>query len=374
MRHLVIAFDGTWEAPDNDFSDGNQNTHVSRLVNHINIQTLDGIEQHHFYQPGVGTHFWDRYRGGVFGWGLSEKILQAYQWLVREYRFGDRVFLIGYSRGAYAARSLSGLIDRVGLLKTVHIENVEEAYSIYRRSQRRKANEFKRRFSDAIDIEAIAVWDTVGSLGIPLKSFQGLNRHLWQFHDTKLASNVRNGFHALAIDEHRPDFKPTLWCPDNNLQRIEQRWFAGSHSDIGGGRSESGLSAFSYHWIESELTKLGLSIAPTEFTSSHFTPFDSFNEFLAGVYDLFRDRHYRVLGSIQTGREVLDPSVFHLIEKREYQPKNRVESFLKPIEGIVGEIGMVAESGVRPEVGHRDLRSYSVPGSDLWSDPALTPM
>ena len=361
MRHLVIAFDGTWEAPDNDFSDGNQNTHVSRLVNHLNSQTPDGVEQLHLYQPGVGTHFWDRFRGGVFGWGLSEKILQAYQWLGTHYRFGDKVFLVGYSRGAYAARSLSGLIDRVGLLKTAHIDKVEDAYSVYRRSQRREANEFKRRFSDAIEIEAIAVWDTVGSLGIPLKSFQGLNRHLWQFHDTKLASNVRNGFHALAIDEHRPDFKPTLWSPNSNQQRIEQRWFAGSHSDIGGGRAESGLSALSYQWMVSELSKLGLSIEFSHFVSSHFKPFDSFNEFLAGVYDLFRDRQYRVLGSLPQGCEVIDPSVFHLIEKGEYQPKNKVQEYLKPVEGFVGELGMVASPGVRPEDRHQDLRIYSVP-------------
>jgi hypothetical protein len=180
--------------------------------------------------------------------------------------------------------------------------------------------------------------------------------------------------HALAIDEHRPDFKPTLWSPNSNQQRIEQRWFAGSHSDIGGGRAESGLSAFSYQWMVSELTKLGLSIEHSRFVLSHFKPFDSFNEFLAGVYDLFRDREYRVLGSLPQGSEVLDPSVFHLIEKEEYQPKNRVDGFLRPVEGFVGELGMVAESGVRPEVGHRDLRIYKVPGSDLWSDPTLAPM
>lgn len=333
MRHLVIAFDGTWESPDNDFSDGNQNTHVSRLINHLNPVTAEGVEQHHFYQPGVGTHFWDRFRGGVFGWGLSEKILQAYQWLVQEYRFGDKVFLIGYSRGAYAARSLSGLIDRLGLIKTAHLERVEEAYTLYRRSQRREANEFKRRFSDAIPIEAIAVWDTVGSLGIPLKSFQGLNRHLWQFHDTKLASNVRYGLHALAIDEHRPDFKPTLWSPNSRQQNIEQRWFAGSHSDIGGGRSESVLSALSYQWVVSELSSLGLAIGPSRFVSNHVTPFDSFNEFLAGVYDLFRDRHYRVLGSQPNGAEVLDESVFALLTQGAYKPSNRVEAYLMPVLG-----------------------------------------
>ena len=253
------------------------------------------------------------------------------------------------------------MIDRVGLLKTAQIDRVEDAYRIYRRSRRREANEYKRRFSDAIEIEAIAVCDTVGSLGIPLKSFQGLNRHLWQFHDTKLASNVRNGFHALAIDEHRPDFKPTLWSPHCSEQRIEQRWFAGSHSDIGGGRAESGLSALSYQWTVSELSSLGLSIEPSHFASSHFKPFDSFNEFLAGVYDLFRDRNYRVIGSMPTASEVLDPSVFHLIEKGVYQPKNKVKGYLRPVDGFVGELGMIIESGVRPEDRHQDLRIYSVP-------------
>jgi len=335
LRNLILAFDGTWDLPDNDLTDGDQNTHVARLVREL--KNVDSpIEQTVFYQAGVGTHPFDQIRGGLFGWGLSDKIFSGYRWLVDYFQKGDRIYLVGYSRGAFAARSLSGLLDRVGLLSQQHSERIEEAYALYRRGDSRLQNAFSQRYSRRVSIEAVAVWDTVGSLGIPLKSFQGLNHRLWSFHDTRLAKSVKSGFHAIAIDEHRPDFKPTLWSPQRGYdQQYEQRWFAGSHADVGGGNGLTPLSELSYRWICERLSHKGLTLVSTveasrQLACSHNTsPSDSFATFLGGTYDWFRDRHYRPIGTTPQGRESIDHSVFTLMDRCHYRPANTLGFYLQ---------------------------------------------
>lgn len=329
MRNLILAFDGTWDEPDHDLSDGNQNTHVARLVSALN-HTDSPIDQRVFYQPGVGTDLFDQIRGGIFGWGLSDKIIDAYVWLIDHFQKGDRIFLVGYSRGAFAARSLSGLLDRVGLLSLKHRHQVNKAYALYRRGNVRTQHAFRERYSIQVSIEAIAVWDTVGALGIPLRSFHGINHHLWSFHDTRLAPSVKSGFHAIAIDEHRPDFKPTLWSPQkDDRQHVEQRWFAGSHADIGGGGSNP-LSDISFDWICESLLQKGmhidLSVKPLSVLqfSKDALPTDSFTLFLGGMYDWFRDRHYRPIGFTVKGYESIDDSVFKLMREGHYHPLNEI--------------------------------------------------
>lgn len=330
MRNLLLAFDGTWQKTDSGLSDGDQSSHVVQLVKALNNADTETQQLVH-YLPGVGTSAWQQIRGGIFGWGLSDKIAEAYLWLMEHYQVGDRIFLVGYSRGAFAARSLSGLIDRLGLLRLEHIENFDACYQLYRRGTRREQNRFKAQFSTPIQIEAIAVWDTVGSLGIPLGSFKQLNRYLWGFHDTRLASNVKRGFQALAIDEHRADFIPTLWSPKLEVhQSIEQRWFAGSHGDVGGG-TESTLSTHSFQWIIDSLIQSGLQLHAGSLNaqaSSVELPHDSFDEFLGGLYDWFTDRHWRPIGTCQNRFETIDPSVFELMNNSDYRPKNRVGPYL----------------------------------------------
>lgn len=330
MRNLVLAFDGTWQKTDSDLSDGDQNSHVVQLVQALNNSHSDIPKLIH-YLPGVGTSAWQQIRGGVFGWGLSDKIAQAYLWLMEHYQVGDRLFLVGYSRGAFAARSLSGLIDRLGLLRLENLDRFESCYQLYRRGTRREQNRFKAQYATSIQIEAIAVWDTVGALGIPIGSFRQLNRHLWGFHDTRLASNVKRGFHALAIDEHREDFIPTLWSPRlKSHQSIEQRWFAGSHGDVGGGTG-SALSHYSYDWVLASLIHSGLQCESdnTNTRSLQFElPFDSYDAFLSGLYEWFTDRHWRSIGFCQNRYESIDPSVFKLMEQRDYRPKNRVGPYV----------------------------------------------
>ena len=329
MRNLVLAFDGTWQKTDSDLSDGDQNSHVVRLVNALKNTDTETPQRIH-YLSGVGTSAWQQLRGGIFGWGLSDKIAEAYLWLMDHYQDGDRIFLVGFSRGAFAARSLSGLIDRLGLLRLEYLEKFDTCYQLYRRGARREQNRFKAQYAKPIQIEAIAVWDTVGSLGIPLGSFKQLNRYLWGFHDTRLASNVKRGFQALAIDEHRADFIPTLWSAKlREHQSIEQRWFAGSHGDVGGG-TDSSLSFHSFQWIVDSLIQVGLPLESDRVLSqltnpSHLDlPYDSFEEFLGGVYDWFTDRHWRPIGVYQNRYESIDPSVFELMNKSNYRPNNQV--------------------------------------------------
>ena len=330
MRNLLLAFDGTWQKTDSDFSDGDQNSHVVQIVQALQDSVTETPQIVH-YLPGVGTSAWQQIRGGIFGWGLSDKIAEAYLWLMEHYQAGDRIFLVGYSRGAFAARSLSGLIDRLGLLRLENLEKFDACYQLYRRGTRREQNRFKAQFSTSIQIEAIAVWDTVGSLGIPLGSFKQLNRYLWGFHDTRLASNVKRGFQALAIDEHRADFIPTLWSPKlEAYQCVEQRWFAGSHGDIGGG-TDSSLSQYSYQWVVESLIHSGLQLNANSLASQSLSfelPHDSFEEFLGGLYDWFTDRHLRPIGACQNRFETIDPSVFELMSNSDYRPKNRVGAHL----------------------------------------------
>ena len=329
MRNLVLAFDGTWQKTDSDLSDGDQNSHVVRLVKALQNTDTDTPQLVH-YLSGVGTSAWEQLRGGIFGWGLSDKIADAYLWLMQHYQVGDLIFLVGFSRGAFAARSLSGLIDRLGLLRPECIKRFDTCYQLYRRGTRREQHRFKAEYAKPINIEAIAVWDTVGSLGIPLGSFKQLNRYLWGFHDTRLASNVKRGFQALAIDEHRADFTPTLWSAKvEGHQSVEQRWFAGSHSDVGGG-TESSLSYHSLKWILNSLTDSGLQLESDKVLSQLpksaqlEQPYDSFEGFLGGVYDWFTDRHWRPIGIHQNGYESIDPSVFELMNSSNYRPNNRV--------------------------------------------------
>jgi len=146
VRNLLLAFDGTWQNTDSDFSDGDQNSHVVQIVQALQDSVTETPQLVH-YLPGVGTSAWQQIRGGIFGWGLSDKIAEAYLWLMEHYQAGDRIFLVGYSRGAFAARSLSGLIDRLGLLRLEYLEKFESCYQLYRRGTRREQSRFKSQFA-----------------------------------------------------------------------------------------------------------------------------------------------------------------------------------------------------------------------------------
>lgn len=192
-----------------------------------------------YYEPGLQWRDWRSAVDVASGKGINRQIKRAYGWLATRYQPGDRIFLFGYSRGAYAVRSLAGVIDLIGLLRNdcATERNIRSAYRHYECT---KESDTARRFADvhchdSVEIEMIGVWDTVKSLGINAPVLWRLSEHLHAFHNHDLSKVVKSGFHALAYHETRVAFSPVLWATHDEYDgRIEQVWFPGAHGDVGG--------------------------------------------------------------------------------------------------------------------------------------------
>ncbi|WP_227269749.1 DUF2235 domain-containing protein [Roseobacter weihaiensis] len=192
-----------------------------------------------YYEPGLQWNDWRSARDVMLGRGINRQIRRAYGYLASRYRPGDRIFLIGYSRGAYAVRSLAGVIDRMGLLRAQRAteRNIRD---VYRHYECNPESEAAQAFSHAkclhdVEIEMIGVWDTVKALGLNMPVLWRLSEKSHAFHNHELSHNVKAGFHALALDETRVAYKPIMWSsPEGYTGRVEQVWFPGTHGDIGG--------------------------------------------------------------------------------------------------------------------------------------------
>ena len=192
-----------------------------------------------YYEAGVQFDSWRHAPDVLMGKGINQQIRRAYGYLASRYRPGDKIFLIGYSRGAYAVRSLAGVIETVGLLRAeaATVRNVRQAYRLYQLSEQSGVTgDFRRLYChDRIEIEMIGVWDTVKALGVRLPMVWQFFDQKHQFHNHALGQSVKKGFHALALDETRQVFDPVMWqtSPEKD-GRIVQMWFRGAHGDIGG--------------------------------------------------------------------------------------------------------------------------------------------
>ena len=335
-KRLIVCFDGTWNRPDNN-SDVTKRveTNVVRLYDSIVQGALpDGAVQTKWYDTGVGTNWYDRVAGGAFGFGLDQKIQDGYQWLVDCYPDPDpgdyEVFVFGFSRGAYTARSLVGMIRNVGLLLPTNSHRVGEAYTIYRNrdpsADTDEAKTFRERYSRPITIKFLGVWDTVGALGIPLPALQWLNAKAYAFHDTELSGIVENAAHAVAIDEHRIDYQAALWDPIAKAgQTVEQRWFVGAHADVGGGYDSRLLSDIALAWMQGKAAGAGLVIDPAEIpaiTKANCMDalHDSYGDFIHGEYARTHAPYYRTMQIGAGGNEELDQSA---IDRRDAGPSYR---------------------------------------------------
>ncbi|RCH86545.1 hypothetical protein CU098_007543 [Rhizopus stolonifer] len=238
-------------------------------------------EQVHTYFSGVGTSQY-HILGGLFGYGISKQIKSAYSYLCRNYRDErDEIWLIGFSRGAYAARSLTGMIYHVGLLPQTELSRVEQAYQMYRDQGTRECYDEmnpdvfrERNHCQMPSIHFLGCFDTVGALGVPKLPwyfggpiFYNLFHGLHRFQDTYLSPIVKHAYHAISIHDQRAWFSPTLMQYSEKSefpwkQTLEQMWFPGMHTDVGGQEvAKYSRNAISYHslrWMMSKASKLDL--------------------------------------------------------------------------------------------------------------------
>jgi uncharacterized protein (DUF2235 family) len=229
-------------------------------------------DQMPLYDDGVGASGDPivKIAGGAFGTGLWEKIKEGYVTIAHVYEAGDPLFIFGFSRGAYTARSLAGMIMACGLpTQDFSDDMVDVAFDAYRDKVNR-ADKLKALAGCNLvtaEIAMVGVWDTVGSLGIP-SCFGAVDPILYGFLDTSLHPSIKNACHALAIDERRAQFPPTLWKgPAAPGQTLEQVWFTGAHSDVGGGEPDdlsgtTALSDITLGWMMSKASVLGLQFDP----------------------------------------------------------------------------------------------------------------
>jgi uncharacterized protein (DUF2235 family) len=258
-KRIAFCADGTWDK-------ASKQTNVYKLYKAL-LTTGDQIP---LYDDGVGSdgNPLVMLLGGAFGTGLWEKIKEGYKKISHVYEQGDDLFIFGFSRGAYTARSLAGMIAACGLPTQDFTDDmVNSAFDAYRDKANRAARLQKlapwKMF--AADIKMVGVWDTVGSLGIP--AAVGLNDPiLYGFLDTGLTPQIKNAFHAMAMDERREQFMPTMWAGTPNPdQHVEQVWFTGAHSDVGGGEPDAApgvqeLSDVPLSWMIDKARGLGLQI------------------------------------------------------------------------------------------------------------------
>src|ERR1043166_4053154 len=268
VKRLVVCADGTWNEPSTKEGGKPCPTNVVRLAQAV-APSANGIAQVGYYHDGVGTHPGvDRWLGGLFGIGLDRIICDIYRFLVQNFEPGDELYLFGFSRGAFTARSAAGMIRKCGILTKRQVDDVADAFDFYRRADVKpadpEAEAWRKARSRETRIMCIGVWDTVGALGIPVTFLRWIAARRFSFHDVDLSTYVDNAFHALAIDEQRRPFLPTIWNvqpPDPVFpQRVEQVWFPGVHSDIGGGYSSTDLSDITLRWMIDRASSCGLVI------------------------------------------------------------------------------------------------------------------
>lgn len=281
-RRLILCLDGTWNSNDKS----TKVTNVVKLLRSIVPVAAYGTSQILYYGRGVGTAKGDKVRGGFSGAGLDSNVIDGYRFLGNNYQPGDEIYLFGFSRGAYTARSLAGLINLAGIFDSSCLgAPLDQLLDIWRcdsypdddaRAEAIAAIDHLKRF-EQVRIRCVGVWDTVGSLGIPGDWARTLSfASRWYFHDVHLGPHIDVALHALAIDEKRAAFPPTLWEKPKGQplppgQVVEQVWFPGVHSNIGGSYPDSDLSDITLDWMIKRLrthTQLDIKV-PDLIMDSH---------------------------------------------------------------------------------------------------------
>lgn len=308
MRRIVIFADGTWNSPEH--GDPSNVLKMSRAVKPVDTK---GVEQVVFYDWGVGT---DRKKvmGGVAGEGINKNIMDCYRFIVHNYKPGDELFFFGFSRGAYTVRSLSGFIRNCGILKRENAHMIPDGYKLYRnRVQAKGASSdqsitFRKEFAikepkatatqnGLTPVKFLGIWDTVGTLGVPLPLIGTLGEEQYVFHDTTPSSINKHIRHAVSIDENRKYFEYTAVTPKKEVD-LKEVWFPGVHSDVGGGYRETGLSDASCDWMRKEATSIGIQFEPHLKNAFAIDHMDKAHNERTGFYRVEREVVREITGPI----------------------------------------------------------------------------
>ena len=340
QKRLAVFLDGTWNSVDS-------NTNVWRMRALTAAKGKDGKPQLVYYEVGVNGVM-----GGIFGKGLDENIRSAYEWLIENYNVGDEIFIFGFSRGAFTARALAGLVAIEGILKAGAPIGVTELFDRYKKGNEESIWKLKvieasgdadklteqekwlLKYSQPADVKVIGVWDTVGSVGLAAGNIEGISRSQFDYLQTGLRIHMLNGYHALAIDEHRADFAPTLWdvhhpkdpnaviAKPRSLESIEQRWFVGAHANVGGGYETDLLAQAPLRWMMKKAESQGLafrSAVELDGDAVKASIATSYKLFAYGLYQWVSRPFYRIIGQDPDVRddgthvninETIDTSVF----------------------------------------------------------------
>jgi len=280
-KEIVVCFDGSWNDPverTNAFrlfqmlpGDERQVEESGPIRSHL-VKSGEKLAAFHLASVGSGGRSQGLLRG-TQGIGLHDSMIDAYLLISQVYQRGDKIWLFGFSRGAWAARSLGEFIAYTGLIPAGEAsdgdaaDEAERIWLIYKDDRGKKRGTRFWKHNDETPIRMIGVWDTVGELGVPL--FNGLRLvdreelRFLKFRNRELNPRVQYGRQALAIDEQRADFVPTLWA---EREGIRQLWFAGAHADVGGGYEDRGLADIALEWMMQEVNDLdaGLRLFPEQ--------------------------------------------------------------------------------------------------------------
>lgn len=391
-KNIVVLSDGTGQ----DGGKGHD-TNVYKLFRMLEDRTPDQIV---FYDQGLGTEK-NRLAGMAFGAGIDKNILQCYRFIFDHYQAGDKIFLFGFSRGAATVRSLASFIHYFGILPASRPELIKEAYNIYKNRKRSydqsvdtnpeeqlananvldklvhkyndvlrddldeeggKSDQFVRKHPNQwVQIEFLGVWDTVPALGlVALPGLDALLDHVpelrHQYHNFKLRGSVKHACHALSIDDNRKWFFPSIWKeydPDNTKRvNVEQVWFGGSHTDVGGGFFEAGFSDIALEWMVQKAFEHGIRlhfesrpswnfcVAP-DYTDEFHDPRLSWAKLLyaSGVRDKIWDAkafdtfgpprvHRSVLERVAALKETKNPYKPCIVYRNEYQRQAEIDGWL----------------------------------------------
>ncbi len=275
------------------------------------VESQKDREQIGFYDPGVGTfglfgRFLGKkigiFMGEAFGWGLQKNIEDAYEYLMSFYEEGDHLYLFGFSRGAFTVRSLAGMLHKCGLLHRGSKNLIPYASAMYNQPDNNAITEgFKATYCQPCKPYFIGVWDTVESLGY----FYGK-----RFFDATLHHDTPYGYHAIAIDEKREKFLPSIWDEANKAphQTIEQVWFPGVHADVGGSYTERGLSDGAFEWMMWRSYRAGLRLKSNWRDGLETDPTDSksLHESRTGLWKLWPAVHRDIPEGALVHQSVVD--------------------------------------------------------------------